>query len=182
MANNINCPKCGHSFALGEAQIEEYKKELRQQMETYKQQKQEELRRKEEDFEKQKTDILKLVENNNNICVAGDFNISFSGYTYPSKAIRKEADEFFQNADLGILTRNNPDSPDHIAISKAFLLDISIEFSKISFETKVTDHSLVTAMLVPLIQPHYSQQRVWQNAGFRIYTHRYIATQLQSQH
>ena len=62
MANNINCPKCGHSFALGEAQVEEYKKELRQQMAAYKQQKQEELRIKEEEFERQKSFIIAAAQ------------------------------------------------------------------------------------------------------------------------
>lgn len=62
MANNIQCPRCGHSFALGEAEVEEYKKELRLQMATYKQQKQEELRKKEEEFEKQKSYIIAAAQ------------------------------------------------------------------------------------------------------------------------
>ena len=101
-----------------------------------------------EDFEQQKSDILKLAENNN-ICVAGDFNIAFSGYAYPSNNILKEADEFFQNVGLDIVTRNNISCPDHIAISKAFLRDISLEFSQIPFDPKVTDHSLVNVKFVP---------------------------------
>ena len=36
MTNNIKCPKCGHTFALGEAEVEEYKKELRKAMQDYK--------------------------------------------------------------------------------------------------------------------------------------------------
>src|SRR5450432_3225818 len=54
MATDIICPKCGHSFALGEAEAEEYKKELRQQMETYKKQKDEEIKKKQDEFEKEK--------------------------------------------------------------------------------------------------------------------------------
>ena len=57
MATHINCPKCGHSFALGEAEAEEYKKELRQMMQNYKKQKDDELKLKMDEFEKQKASI-----------------------------------------------------------------------------------------------------------------------------
>ncbi len=62
MANNITCPKCGHSFALADAEVEEYKKELRLQMAAYKQQKQEEVKKKEEEFEKQKAYIIAAAQ------------------------------------------------------------------------------------------------------------------------
>lgn len=57
MATDIKCPSCGDSFALGEAEAEEYKKELQQQMKEYVKKKDEEFRRKADDFEKQKTFI-----------------------------------------------------------------------------------------------------------------------------
>ncbi|MGH2565666.1 MAG: DUF2130 domain-containing protein, partial [Ginsengibacter sp.] len=49
-------------FALGEAEVEEYKKELRLQMAAYKQQKQDELKKKEEEFEKQKSYIIAAAQ------------------------------------------------------------------------------------------------------------------------
>ena len=57
MATDIKCPGCGNLFALGEAEAEEYKKELQQQMKDYVKKKDEEFRRKAEDFEKQKAQI-----------------------------------------------------------------------------------------------------------------------------
>ena len=54
---NINCPSCGHSFALGEAEAEEYKKELRKEMQAYKEKKDEELKKREEEFEKERLSI-----------------------------------------------------------------------------------------------------------------------------
>jgi hypothetical protein len=57
MATDIKCPSCGSTFALGEAEAEEYKKELQQQMKDYVKKKDEEFRRKAEDFERQKTAI-----------------------------------------------------------------------------------------------------------------------------
>jgi hypothetical protein len=57
MANDIKCPSCGHQFALGEAEAEEYKKELQQKMTAYVRQKDDEYKRKAEEFEKQKAVI-----------------------------------------------------------------------------------------------------------------------------
>jgi len=57
MPTDITCPNCGKSFALGEAEAEEYKKELRVKMDAYKKQKDEELKSKQEEFEKQKAQI-----------------------------------------------------------------------------------------------------------------------------
>ncbi len=54
MFTDIKCPSCGHKFALGEAEAEEYKKELREQMFAYKKQKDLELAIQKEEFEKQK--------------------------------------------------------------------------------------------------------------------------------
>jgi hypothetical protein len=55
MGSDIKCPSCGHLFALGEAEAEEYKKELQKKMTSYVKQKDDEYKRKVEDFERQKT-------------------------------------------------------------------------------------------------------------------------------
>lgn len=62
MSNAITCPSCGHSFALGEAEAEEYKKELRKEMQAYKEKKDEELKRREEEYEKEKSLIRFAAE------------------------------------------------------------------------------------------------------------------------
>jgi hypothetical protein len=62
MSNNITCPKCGHSFALGEAEAEEYKKELRKEMQTYKEKKDAEIKKREEEFEKEKLLLQSVVQ------------------------------------------------------------------------------------------------------------------------
>lgn len=55
MPTAIKCPKCGFGFAIEEAVSEEYKKELQQQMLTYKRQKDEELNRHRIEMEKKET-------------------------------------------------------------------------------------------------------------------------------
>lgn len=62
MSTDITCPNCGKSFALGEAEAEEYKKELRAKMDAYKKQKDEELNKKQEEFDKQKIQIESDVQ------------------------------------------------------------------------------------------------------------------------
>lgn len=47
MATDIKCPHCGHKFPMEEAVSEEYKKELREQMLSYKKQKDEEMNKRE---------------------------------------------------------------------------------------------------------------------------------------
>jgi hypothetical protein len=54
---DIKCPSCGHHFALGEAEAEEYKKELQQKMTAYVRQKDEEFKRKTEDLQKERASI-----------------------------------------------------------------------------------------------------------------------------
>jgi len=57
MGAEIKCPSCGTSFALGEAEAEEYKKELQQQMKDYVKKKDEDYKRRIEELDSQKSAI-----------------------------------------------------------------------------------------------------------------------------
>lgn len=50
----IKCPGCNFEFALGEAEAEEYKKELRREMQAYKEKKDAEIKIREKEYEKEK--------------------------------------------------------------------------------------------------------------------------------
>jgi hypothetical protein len=50
MATDIKCPSCGHKFAIEDAVSEEYKKELREQMLSFKKQKEDEFSRREKEL------------------------------------------------------------------------------------------------------------------------------------
>ncbi|THU40631.1 DUF2130 domain-containing protein [Niastella caeni] len=50
MATDIKCPSCGHKFAIEDAVSEEYKKELREQMLSFKKQKEDEFARREKEL------------------------------------------------------------------------------------------------------------------------------------
>ena len=102
MANNVNCPKCGHSFALGEAQVEEYKKELRQQMAIYKQQKQEELRMKEEEFERQKSFIVAAAQKR----ITDEMKIKLTALEEETTQKTQQL-QLFQRKELELLRQKN---------------------------------------------------------------------------
>jgi len=51
MATDIKCPNCGHQFAMEDAVSEEYKKELRDQMQSF-------LKGKEKEFQKREQDLV----------------------------------------------------------------------------------------------------------------------------
>ena len=96
------------------------------------------------DFEKQKADINKLK---GNLCVIGDFNISFSGYPYPSREKIIQAREFFEIQEIQILTEGLSDCPDHIAISKAFMKNCNFQLFQGDLNKKQSDHTLITINL-----------------------------------
>lgn len=52
MATEVKCPACSHTFPLEEAMTEEYKKELRAQMQTFKKKQEEEFQKRLEEFSK----------------------------------------------------------------------------------------------------------------------------------
>lgn len=60
MPTQITCPNCQHSFALGEAEAEEYKKELRKQMEDYKKKKEDEFKKMEASIKEKATEEMQV--------------------------------------------------------------------------------------------------------------------------
>jgi len=50
MATEVKCPNCSHSFPIEEVMTEEYKKQLRNKMQQYTQQKEDEYKKKDEEY------------------------------------------------------------------------------------------------------------------------------------
>ncbi|HVZ55324.1 MAG TPA: DUF2130 domain-containing protein [Chitinophagaceae bacterium] len=77
MPTTIKCPNCQHEFPLEEAVSEEYKKDLREQMRAYKQQKDEEIARREREWQqaaqKQQAELRQQVEENLRQSIYTDF-------------------------------------------------------------------------------------------------------------
>jgi len=58
MATDIKCPNCGTLFPIEEAVSEQYKKDLRDQMQKFKNDKEKELQRKQEEFTRREQELL----------------------------------------------------------------------------------------------------------------------------
>ncbi|MBD8081200.1 endonuclease/exonuclease/phosphatase family protein [Chryseobacterium caseinilyticum] len=104
----------------------------------------------ENDLEKQKKDIENLK---GNICFSGDFNISFSGWKYPSIKVIEETKEFFSTQNLEIITEKNKDSAIHTVINKEFLKDKIYTTNMIDTDRKLSDHNLIVCEISKKIQP-----------------------------
>jgi len=61
MATDIKCPKCGSAFPMEEAMAEEYKKDLHEQMVSYKKQKDEELRKQRDELTKKEREMMESL-------------------------------------------------------------------------------------------------------------------------
>lgn len=88
MATEVKCPGCGHTFPIEEAMTEEYKKELRAQMQSYKKEKDDEFQKRLDEFSKkeqlqkqefdqklaqEKKELQQSLEENLRKSIAGDF-------------------------------------------------------------------------------------------------------------
>ena len=72
------------------------------------------------DLEMQMSDIRRLSTENHNICVIGDYNLSFGDNYYYTKYGRNLVRQTFLDCGIDILTQAVPECIDHIAVSKGF--------------------------------------------------------------
>ena len=92
-----------------------------------------------------KIDLLKQIEDFNilsekNICVVGDYNLSFADNYYFTNFGRDTLLKNFAELKIEILTKNCAECIDHIAISKNFLSNRKFNFSEWNLEKNLSDH------------------------------------------
>jgi endonuclease/exonuclease/phosphatase family metal-dependent hydrolase len=63
----------------------------------------------------------------NNLCIAGDFNMSFCDNYYFTDHGRTAMNQSFESNELVNLTSHLPEAIDHICISKTFLGDAAVD-------------------------------------------------------
>ena len=73
-----------------------------------------------EELHHQSDDIRRLSKKGDGICVCGDFNCSFFDNYYFTRAGRNDLQNFFQEVELSLLTGEQAECIDHIAISRRF--------------------------------------------------------------
>lgn len=101
-----------------------------------------------------KPDLLKQVEDykilseNKNICICGDFNCSFADNYYFTNFARDTLLETFAENKIELLTKNVAECIDHIAISKNFLSNYKFNIEEWNFEKNLSDHKGIFADLI----------------------------------
>ena len=91
-----------------------------------------------QDLLKQTEDFKILSEKN--ICIVGDFNLSFVDNYYFTNFGRDTLLKNFSELEIELLTKNCVECIDHIAISKKFLSDRKFNFAEWNIEKNLSDH------------------------------------------
>ena len=93
-----------------------------------------------EDIVNQMNDIRKLCSAGYNVCVIGDYNLSFSDNYYFTHFGRDLVNTTFQDCDITILTRERKECIDHIAVSSKFLKGEDVAITEWNQDKKLSDH------------------------------------------
>lgn len=91
------------------------------------------------DLEVQLADWQRLCRMGN-VCIAGDFNISFADGYYYTKLGRQKMDDCFQSLKVDVPTRKIPQNIDHIAISESLLKSVVCKTEIWNEDKKLSDH------------------------------------------
>jgi len=74
------------------------------------------------------------------VCIVGDYNITFSGHPYPSLSARQTLNDVFQKFNMKNLTSAIMDSVDHITISREILGNKKVSIEIWNEDKKLSDH------------------------------------------
>lgn len=92
-----------------------------------------------EDLGKQILDFKKITAEKN-ICIVGDYNLSFSDNYYYTKFGRETINNNFQEFKIENLTAELNENIDHIAISKGFIRKSDFKIETWNLDKKLSDH------------------------------------------
>ena len=99
------------------------------------------------DVESQVEDFRRLTEEGRKLCVCGDFNCSFSDNYYFTKAGRNTLETAFADCQMSILTKNQPECIDHIALTSSFMDDTIVSVEEWNLDKSLSDHKGIAVML-----------------------------------
>lgn len=91
------------------------------------------------DLKAQMEDFRRLTDEGHDICIIGDYNLSFSDGWYYTKGGRKLVEDTFSECGISILTRDRAECIDHIAISNHFA-DKVISIDEWNYDKRMSDH------------------------------------------
>ncbi len=99
-----------------------------------------------QDLAAQTKDFRKLSQFGS-LCIAGDFNMSFSDKYYFTNEGRDTMMEVFEETGMVNCTAGLPEAVDHIAISSNFLKSINYRIQEFNTDKKLSDHKGVCIAL-----------------------------------
>ncbi|MBO5597574.1 MAG: hypothetical protein J5943_03080 [Oribacterium sp.] len=85
-------------------------------------------------------DICRLTDQGHQVCILGDYNLSFSDNYYYTKAGRELVLKTFEDCGIEILTAGQKDCIDHIAVSKSFVGDAKVKVKEWNLDKRMSDH------------------------------------------
>jgi hypothetical protein len=93
-----------------------------------------------EDLQHHISDFEKLL-NDKQVCIVGDYNTTFNGFTYPSHSARDTMNSVFDKFHLTNLTASIDNCVDHISISNEFLKNKKVQINDVwNTDKKLSDH------------------------------------------
>ena len=93
-----------------------------------------------EELHHQSDDIRRLSKKGDGICVCGDFNCSFFDNYYFTRAGRNDLQNLFQEVELSLLTGEQAECIDHIAISRRFASFVKLTIEEWNENKLLSDH------------------------------------------
>lgn len=99
------------------------------------------------DLQKQLEDFARLTAAGKKLCIAGDYNISFSDNYYFTNFGRNTLTQLFSENHIRLLTQDAPECIDHIAVSDKFVNGMSVSLEEWNIEKNLSDHKGIVATI-----------------------------------
>lgn len=98
------------------------------------------------DLARQIEDIQRLSALGN-ICIIGDYNLSFGDNYYYTKQGRADVLQCFSESKIALLTKDRPECVDHIAISESFVCGATVRIDEWNYDKALSDHKGIVVSL-----------------------------------
>lgn len=98
------------------------------------------------DLTRQIEDIRRLSALGN-VCVLGDYNLSFSDNYYYTKQGRADVLQCFSESKIVLLTKDRPECIDHIAFSENFVRGAAVRIDEWNYDKSLSDHKGIVVSL-----------------------------------
>ncbi|MGI4803234.1 MAG: DUF2130 domain-containing protein [Janthinobacterium lividum] len=117
MATEVKCPGCGYGFPIEEVMAEEYKKELKNEMISYKRKKDEEAKRVQEENQRKVEDLNKQVQQQSQVFEQRLINEKKTFQQQLEQNLRKTIASDFEQK-LALLENSNKESEEKLKLSR----------------------------------------------------------------